>query len=152
MHNWNLRYTSCPAGTRWYVCSNNKFSGCCPIDPCDQETCPTTALTTTLEISSPSDILSSTTTSSSHRVSPTSDPDRSMSPDPVKTTGLPVLTAVGLAVGALVIGKVLGILMWVLIRKYLRVRRVQKPDLAPGGAHTRVQGRSLANPKTLYPH
>ena len=154
MHNWNPRYTSCPAGTRWYVCSNNKFSGCCPIDPCDQEACPTNALTTTLQISSHSDILSSTTTSSSHRVSPTatSDPDRSISPDPGKTTGLPVLTAVGLALGALVIGKILGILMWILIRKYLWVRWVQKPDLAPGGAHTRVQGRSSDNPEdTLFP-
>ncbi|KAK8054765.1 hypothetical protein PG994_009832 [Apiospora phragmitis] len=70
-----------------------------------------------------------------------------MSPDPVKTTGLPVLTAVGLAVGALVIGKVLGILMWVLIRKYLRVRRVQKPDLAPGAAHTRVQEPGTSIPE-----
>ncbi|KAH8820294.1 hypothetical protein F5884DRAFT_41832 [Xylogone sp. PMI_703] len=31
---------NCPVGFQFYTCFNNNFSGCCSVDPCDLDTCP----------------------------------------------------------------------------------------------------------------
>lgn len=142
MHNGNRRYTSCPDGMQWYVCSTNKFSGCCLIDPCDKETCPTTASKATVQISSHSYVTHFSTSTSVQRLLPTAESEpRRTEPHPGNTTGLPVLAAIGVALGALFIGKILGILIWITFNKYLRVRSVRRLDLAASGARTILQGR-----------
>ncbi|RDW60265.1 hypothetical protein BP5796_11871 [Coleophoma crateriformis] len=32
--------SNCAAGTTFYICKSNSFSGCCSVDPCDLSSCP----------------------------------------------------------------------------------------------------------------